>query len=196
MSTGKEAITIGVAELALRQFLDPTGSEEPPSSVLIAGSRIEAGKVSRAMLYPGSRCVGVDMRPGHGVDIVADLQDATALRGLGWACNMFPHVDCTSVLEHATKPWDLARNLEDLTQVGGSLFIQVPWMWRFHGYPGDYWRFTPSGIRLLFPHVDFTVQFLVSNGVRVDKKSPNHYTFHDRKVFFEKTEVVMIGRKK
>ena len=33
---------------------------------------------------------------------------------------------------------------------GGSLFIAVPFVWRFHGYPNDYFRYTHNGIKKLY----------------------------------------------
>ena len=31
------------------------------------------------------------------------------------------------------------------------MFLSVPWVWRFHGYPSDYWRFSPEALKFLFP---------------------------------------------
>lgn len=81
------------------------------------------------------------MQAGNGVDFVCDLEDETPL----------PEVDlalCCSVLEHCRYPWLAAAKIEQCAKK--ALFITVPFVWRYHGYPADYYRFTPQGVRALF----------------------------------------------
>ena len=33
--------------------------------------------------------------------------------------------------------------------------LSVPFAWKFHGYPSDYWRFTREGVKKLFPRIDW-----------------------------------------
>jgi hypothetical protein len=40
----------------------------------------------------------------------------------------------------------------------GVLYVSVPFSWKFHAYPSDYWRFTPEGIRILFPKIVFNFE--------------------------------------
>jgi hypothetical protein len=35
------------------------------------------------------------------------------------------------------------------------LYLSVPFAWKFHGYPSDYWRFTHAGVKKLFPQLVF-----------------------------------------
>jgi hypothetical protein len=49
-----------------------------------------------------------------------------------------------------------AANIEAMLREGGALFISVPWIFPFHGYPNDYFRFSPEGVRLLFPGIRWT----------------------------------------
>jgi len=39
------------------------------------------------------------------------------------------------------------------------VYVSVPFAWKFHGYPSDYWRFTPQAIRLLFPDLVFDEKY-------------------------------------
>jgi hypothetical protein len=39
---------------------------------------------------------------------------------------------------------------------GGRLILTVPFAARWHYIPHDYWRFTPSGVRLLLDRAGFT----------------------------------------
>lgn len=45
-----------------------------------------------------------------------------------------------------------------MVRPGGFVYVAVPWVWRYHPYPDDYWRFPFSGIRELFAGVDWTEQ--------------------------------------
>lgn len=113
---------------------------------LIVGSRIYNGKEDRRKRYPDA--IGVDMSPGEGVDVVADLE-----RPLG---ERFAHIECMSVLEHCKRPWLMTASLEKMLEPGGTIFVTVPFIWRRHGYPDDYFRFTVAGVKCLFERIKWT----------------------------------------
>ena len=118
-----------------------------PGRTLVVGSKLYPSKsVDRRKRYADA--VGVDMSPGDGVDLVLNLEEP-----LPEDIGKFSHIDCISVLEHSRRPWLLAANLERLLEDGGSIYLSVPFIWRVHGYPDDYWRFTASGVRELFPNI-------------------------------------------
>lgn len=111
----------------------------------------------RSLFAAKDEYVGVDMEDGPGVDIVLDLTadfdqiDAT-LNG-----RRFGTIFCLSVLEHCEHPFKMAENLTLLLKRNGCICISVPFAWQIHGYPSDYWRFTPEGVRKLFPDIQFDV---------------------------------------
>lgn len=115
---------------------------------LIVGSKIFGSKPDRRLKYDD--VVGVDMVDGAGVDVVLDLEDA-GRDVLG----TFDHVECMSVLEHSRRPWKLAANLVDMLVPDGTLFVTVPFVWRFHDYSGDYFRYTHQGVQALFEGVNW-----------------------------------------
>jgi hypothetical protein len=49
----------------------------------------------------------------------------------------------------------MADHLTRLLAPGGHLALSVPFAWVYHAYPDDYWRFTPQGVRKLFPRLEF-----------------------------------------
>lgn len=113
---------------------------------LIVGSRVYHDKEDRRLRY--QNVVGVDMLDGPGVDRVLDLEEE-----LPGDLGTFDHVECMSVLEHSRRPWLMAANIERLMAPGATIFVSVPFMWRIHAYPSDYFRLTPEGVRVLFPGV-------------------------------------------
>ena len=102
-------------------------------------------------VYPGVPYVGVDLEEGPGVDRVADLSGGTG----GLPENHFALGICCSVLEHTPRPWVMAANITRLIAPGGMLYVSVPWVWSYHCYPDDYFRFSASGVRELFDGVDW-----------------------------------------
>lgn len=97
-------------------------------------------------MFPTNEYIGVDMEPGKGVDRIVDLVD-----GIGdLPENYFDLVICCSVLEHVSKPWKMAENLTRLLRPGGTIYMSVPWIWRYHQYPDDYFRYSFRGIESLF----------------------------------------------
>lgn len=143
--------TISALDQFEQQYVKPK-----PGRVLIVGSKLYREKEDRRKRY--ADCVGVDMLEGEGVDVVADLERDIPV---SWIYS-FDHIECMSVLEHSRKPWLLAANLERMLKPGGTLFVSIPFVWRVHAYPSDYWRMTPEALPELFPHVDWQQRSLVS----------------------------------
>ena len=90
--------------------------------------------------------IGLDLASGTGVDVVGDLS-----KGLcGLEEGHFEMIICCSVLEHVEKPWIMAQNITRLAKPGGRVYMSVPWVWRYHPYPDDYFRFSWRGIESMF----------------------------------------------
>jgi SAM-dependent methyltransferase len=97
----------------------------------------------------------VDMQSGPGVDLVLDLTGPFEQIDARLCGARFGTVFCLSVLEHCRQPFAMAENLTRLLAPGGKICLGVPFAWKFHGYPSDYWRFTQEGVKLLFPRLRF-----------------------------------------
>jgi SAM-dependent methyltransferase len=69
----------------------------------------------------------------------------------------FDVVVCEQVLEHVPDPVRAVQTLHDLCRPGGTAVVSTPFLIKVHPYPGDYWRFTEEGLRLLLTHVGFRV---------------------------------------
>ncbi|WP_372786475.1 class I SAM-dependent methyltransferase [Phenylobacterium sp.] len=120
-------------------------------SILEIGSKDYGSTSSFRQFYPDCPYVGIDMEAGAGVDQVIDLA-----KGIGdLPEDHFALIVCCSVLEHVEKPWKMAENITRLMAKGGTLFISVPWVWRYHAYPDDYFRFSFRGVVSLFPDLEW-----------------------------------------
>lgn len=115
--------------------------------VLEIGSKDYGNTQDFRAVYDGCEYVGLDMAPGKGVDVVHDLTTGPG----SLKSDYFELAICCSVLEHVRRPWVFAEHLTEVIQDGGILYMAVPWVWRFHGYPDDYFRYSWRGIAELFP---------------------------------------------
>jgi hypothetical protein len=157
-----------------------------PGRTLIVGSRIYSDKPDRRAMFKDA--VGVDQLAGDGVDIVCDVEGDVGALGT------FDHVECLSVLEHSRRPWLLAANIERLMRKHATLFLSVPFVWRVHDYPGDYWRFTGQGVRELFPDISWHQMRYASHRLK-----PDHYLNAqeiDGHPYLPRTEVLGFGHRK
>jgi SAM-dependent methyltransferase len=94
-------------------------------------------------LFAGRDYVGTDMRTGPGVDRVEDL------RGLTFAEGEVGTALCLDTLEHCEDPLTACRELHRVLAPGGVCVISSVMLFPIHGYPQDFWRFTPEGFRVL-----------------------------------------------
>ena len=109
----------------------------------------------RKMFPRVKRFVGTDIQEGEGVDVVCDLRRPFEEVDDVLGGQRFDTVFCISVLEHIDDVFTASKNIVRLLDQGGTVFLSVPFVFRHHGYPSDFWRFTPEALRFLFPTLDF-----------------------------------------
>lgn len=126
----------GVARAAIETFplADP---------ILEIGSYLVPGQEEIANLrgLVGTRpYTGIDFRPGPGVDAVENVEclpRADKSVGTVFAFNVFEHVE---------KFWLGFQEIERVLADDGLVMVSCPFYFRIHGYPSDYWRFTPAAL--------------------------------------------------
>ena len=109
----------------------------------------------RSLFLAKDKYLGVDMEDGPGVDVVLDLTADFKQIDTKLGNRRYGTIFCLSVLEHCENPFKMAENLTQMLKPDGQLCIYVPFAWQIHGYPNDYWRFTPEGAKKLFPRIQF-----------------------------------------
>jgi SAM-dependent methyltransferase len=117
-----------------------------PEPILEIGSYQVAGQETVANLRPlfrGKEYVGLDMRPGPGVDCVADVEE------LPHASGSVGSVIAVSTLEHVPRFWRAFEEIFRVLRPDGVLLVACPFYFYIHAFPNDYWRFTPAALELL-----------------------------------------------
>lgn len=132
--------------------------------------------------------LGLDIFSGHNVDIVADLCAQDLLSGdLKKFQSYFKTIICWALLEHVKNPFAVAENITQFLAPGGKIFYVGPWVWGYHPYPDDYWRISFSGLKALFPQIEWSDWWYTGT---VDKVGFNIEEIrNERKVFQLKSEI-------
>lgn len=93
--------------------------------------------------------VGLDMRNGTGVDIVGNAAS------LPFTDRAFGVVVSTEMLEHCSKPYEAVREMGRVLSSRGTLLLTArgPGFPR-HGYPDDFFRFTPGDFEAMMHVAD------------------------------------------
>lgn len=105
------------------------------------------------ILETAQRYIGVDWADTiHELraDVVADLNRPLPLDGA-----IADTVFSISVLEHLSEPQVMLNEAHRLLKPGGQLLLQVPWQWRVHEEPYDFFRYSPFGLRYLCEKAGF-----------------------------------------
>lgn len=138
---------------SLRQYTDlprlvARGRVARLVATLAAGTVVDVGCGSspyRRSLV-GCRYIGLDMDARVGPEAIADahqlpLRDAVA-----------DVVLMSELLEHLACPQLALAEAARALRPGGILIVTVPFLYRVHGAPEDYWRWTPKGLERLLAH--------------------------------------------
>jgi SAM-dependent methyltransferase len=117
-----------------------------PSPIVEIGSYRVPGQEEIAdlrKLFPNKAYLGLDMRPGPGVDQVADVECLPLPdRSIGTAIAM-------STFEHVRHFWRGFDEIYRVLRPDGVLLVSCPFYFHVHAYPSDYWRFTPEALEVL-----------------------------------------------
>lgn len=122
---------------------------------LVSGALLEVGSFN----YPGQDDValrpvvsglvtsylGVDMYPGPGVDQVINENAAV----WPFSANSFDTIVSVTLLENIKNPTAHMREMFRILRPSGTLFLSSFFAAPIHDFPNDYWRFTPSCLKML-----------------------------------------------
>ena len=73
----------------------------------------------------------------------------------------------TEVLEHVADPDVFMRNCRAALKAGGRMFFSVPFSYRFHYIPYDYYRYTPTSLKSLCERAGFSDIVILPQGTDI-----------------------------
>ena len=74
-----------------------------------------------------------------------------------------------SVLEHLFEPQVFLNESFRILKKDGRMLLQVPWQWRLHEIPHDYFRYTPNALKHMFAKAGFNVIGLDIDDSKINK---------------------------
>ncbi|OGK19486.1 hypothetical protein A3G67_04260 [Candidatus Roizmanbacteria bacterium RIFCSPLOWO2_12_FULL_40_12] len=132
----------------LRVVVEIIASEIPHNRhILEIGSLQTQGQkelTNLRTLFINSKYIGIDLRDGAGVDVVANAES------LPFSDKTFDLVLCLETLEHAEKPWIITKEIERVMNPRGICIVSSQQNFPIHKHPSDYFRYTPFGLSILF----------------------------------------------
>lgn len=125
---------------------------DPPDPIVELGARqVEPEQAAYADLRPlfaGRDYTGTDLLEGPGVDRIEDI------RSLSLGDASVGTAICLETLEHCEDPLAACRELARVVRPGGVAILSTPFLLGIHGYPHDYFRFTPAAMRSMLSGFD------------------------------------------
>jgi len=109
--------------------------------------------------FPGRPYIGVDMRGGPGVDLVATLPV------LPMAAGSVGTVVMVDTLEHVEFLRDSIEEIRRVLSDDGFLILTSVFAFPIHSYPDDFWRFTGSAFKSLLWKFSSAIVKEVGNAV-------------------------------
>jgi SAM-dependent methyltransferase len=101
--------------------------------------------------------INIDIFGFDEVDLIADAAD------LPLNSDSADLIINRAMLEHVARPKMIVNEMHRLLKTGGRIICYLPFMVPFHAAPGDYHRWTISGVRALFKDFD-ELEILIGNG--------------------------------
>jgi SAM-dependent methyltransferase len=90
-------------------------------------------------------CLYLEVYPSLTADLVVEPD-----RPYPIASESMDGVGCFAVLEHVTRPWEVAAELRRILKPGGLLYVDWPFLQPVHGYPSHFYNATRYGLEKMF----------------------------------------------
>lgn len=95
-------------------------------------------------LIPRTKYLTLDINKKSQPDIYSDLHK------IKWQSNYFDTVIATEVLEHLYEPQKAIDKIHRILKPGGVCILSTRFIYPYHPYPQDYYRFTWDSLKYLF----------------------------------------------
>ncbi len=92
-----------------------------------------------------------DIKPGPNIDVVGDILD------IPFENESFDTVISTQVIEHVRKPTAVVSEIYRILKPSGICILTAPFLVPYHPDPGDYFRYSKEGLKILFVDKGFEI---------------------------------------
>ncbi len=111
-----------------------------------------------------------------------------------FANNCFNLVLAAQVIEHTINPWQFCQEIQRVTKVGGLLQIEAPQTFPYHAEPYDFFRFTFTGMRSLFPKCQVLKIEITEGNAAMVAVSISNYLINTSSIGFIRSGWLLITR--
>ena len=101
----------------------------------------------------------LNIRPTHAPDIVADGAHTPL------SAEAIDTVLCLETLEHVHDPLRVMREMSRVLRPAGRLLLSVPFLYRIHSAPNDFWRFTEHQVQRMAKEADLEIMHIERVGL-------------------------------
>lgn len=108
--------------------------------------------------------------------------------------NTFDLVLAAQVIEHTINPWQFCNELQRVTKTGGFLQIEAPQTFPYHAQPYDFYRFTYTGMRSLFPKCEVLKESITEGNASVVAITISNYFINLSKKPFIRSSFLFVTR--
>jgi len=111
-----------------------------------------------------------------------------------FANNCFDLVLAAQVIEHTINPWQFSQELQRVTKLGGLLQIEAPQTFPYHAEPYDFFRFTFTGMRSLFPKCQVLRTEITEGNAAMVAVTISNYIINTSSIRFIRSGLLLITR--
>lgn len=106
----------------------------------------------------------------------------------------FDMVLAAQVIEHTINPWQFCQELQRVTKVGGLLQIEAPQTFPYHAEPYDFFRFTYTGMRSLFPKCEVVKSEITEGNAAMVAVTISNYLINTSSIKIVRSTWLLISR--
>lgn len=118
-------------------------NEAIPGSILDIGSNFY-NKEQYHRYFDNVTTLNLAEQRGIAIDVIGSAYE------LPFADHSFDGVLCTEMIEHLETPQKAIDEMFRVLKPGGKVILSTPFVMPLHDVPGDYFRYSPYGLRSLF----------------------------------------------